>query len=175
MRRAYSVAAVGVLAALFCAAAFITIPFPFMPLTLQCFAVALGAYVFGAKSAVSAVIIYGAAGAVGLPVFAGAQGGAQVLFGPTGGFVWGFLALALCCGVAKGKSKKYAFILGLLGLTFCYASGTAQYAAVTGLSFGASFFAVGALYILKDAVLVLLAQALSVSIISALNKAKKCR
>ncbi len=175
MRGAHSAAAVGVLAALFGAAAFITIPFPFMPLTLQCFAVALGAYVFGAKSAVSAVAVYGAAGAVGLPVFAGAQGGAQVLLGPTGGFIWGFLALALCCGIAKEKSKVYSLLLGLLGLALCYLAGVAQYACVTGVSFGASFFAVGALYILKDAVLVLLAQPLSVSIILALSKAEKRR
>ncbi len=175
MSKAYTVAAVGALAALFCAAAFITIPFPFMPLTLQCFAIALGSYIFGAKSSVAAVIIYGAAGAVGLPVFAGAQGGAQVLFGPTGGFVWGFLALALCCGIAKGKGKTCSVLLGLLGLTLCYTAGVAQYAAVTGISFGASFFAVGALYLIKDILLVLLAQPLSVSVITALNKAEKRR
>lgn len=175
MNRTNTAVAVGVLAALFGVAAFITIPFPFMPLSLQCFAVALGALVFGAKTAVAAVAVYIATGAVGLPVFAGAQGGAQVLFGPTGGFIWGFVLLALCCGAAKGKNRAKSVLFVLLGLAVCYAAGVTQYAFVAGVSFGASFFAVGALYILKDTVLCLLALPLSKAVTNALNKAKNCR
>lgn len=172
MSRARTVAATGVLAALYCAAAFITIPFPFMPLTIQCFAVALGAFVFGAKAAVAAVAVYIGVGAVGLPVFAGVQSGVQVLVGPTGGFVWGFIGLALCCGIGKQKDRAHAIALGLFGLAICYTAGVAQYAFVTGVGFGTSFFAVGALYILKDLVLLLLSYPLSLSIIKGLNRAK---
>ncbi len=175
MSRARTVAAVGVLSALFGASALITIPLPAMPVTLQCFAVALGAFVFGSKAATAAVAVYAAIGAAGLPVFAGMQGGVQVLVGPTGGFIWGFFLLAVLCGIGKDKGKALAVILGLLGLCACYTLGLAQYALITGTGLGAAFISVGSFFLVKDIILTLLAYPLSIAVINSLNKAERRR
>lgn len=169
MRKAESIAATGVLAALYCVTAFIVIPFPAMPLTLQCFAIALGAYTFGCRATLSAVAVYVAIGAAGLPIFAGMQGGVQVLTGPTGGFVWGFFLLSLCCGAdCKGRFGA----LGLLGLCLCYTVGIIQHAFITGISLWSSFLTAGAPFFLKDTVLIMLARPLSKKIKNELKKSK---
>ena len=68
------------------------IPTPFgVPLTLQTFAVALCGYVLGIKWGLASIITYILLGVFGVPVFSGFKGGAQVLFGATGGFIFGFL------------------------------------------------------------------------------------
>ncbi len=173
MSKTRTVAAVGVLGAVYCVAALISLPLPGMPVTLQCFAVALGAYVFGAKASLWATAVYVALGSAGVPVFAGVRGGVQVLFGATGGFVWGFFFLALACGVAKGRGKVTAVLLGLLGLALCYVLGILQYSVVTGTKLLPSFMGVGAPFLLKDIALVALACFLSAPVIKALNNTQK--
>ena len=74
-----------ILAALFTAVIAVlsqtAIPTPFdVPLTLQTFAVALCGYTLGIKWGVASVAAYILLGAVGVPVFSGFKGGAQVLF-----------------------------------------------------------------------------------------------
>ena len=68
------------------------IPTPFdVPLTLQTFAVALCGYALGVKWGLASIATYILLGVCGVPVFSGFKSGAQVLFGATGGFIFGFL------------------------------------------------------------------------------------
>lgn len=113
--------------------AFITIPF-YVPFTLQTFALFTIIGLFGTKRACLSVFLYLLLGAVGLPVFSGFQGGPGVLFGVTGGYLFGFLLTSLISGSLinffslKGKitPAKYAFSM-LLGLLVCYVFGTVWY------------------------------------------------
>ncbi|WP_071130129.1 biotin transporter BioY [Enterococcus timonensis] len=73
----------------------LTIPLASIPITGQTFAVGMTATILPKKTAFYAVGIYLLMGLVGLPVFAGGKSGVGVLFGPTGGFLLGFLAAAL--------------------------------------------------------------------------------
>ena len=65
-----------------------------IPLTLGSLAISLSAAILGSKKGVAAVLVYLFIGAIGVPVFAGFAGGAQVLFHHTGGFLWGYIPCA---------------------------------------------------------------------------------
>lgn len=142
------------------------IPTPFnVPLTLQTFAVALCGYALGVKWGLASIVTYILLGVCGVPVFSGFKGGVQVLFGATGGFIFGFLFLAALCGTAGIIKNKYLKILpGFLGLAVCHLLGTAQYAVIYKMSFVPSFLLVSSPYLLKDAVSVAAAFLLSLYI-----------
>jgi biotin transport system substrate-specific component len=69
-----------------------------VPITLQTFAVLLAGAVLGSYRGFLAVLLYLVLGAIGLPVFSGGAAGLAVLFGPTGGYLVGFLFAAAFCG-----------------------------------------------------------------------------
>ena len=68
-------------------------------------------------------------GAVGLPVFSGFRGGVSVLIGPTGGYVFSYILMALITGYVSEKSDKIIIRLAacIVSLIVCYIIGTAQY------------------------------------------------
>ena len=84
----------------------------------------------GMKRGLLSVVVYILLGAIGVPVFAGFKGGIGALFGTTGGYIVGFLFLALIAGLILDKfgKKVYVMIIALaLGLLVCYAFGTAWF------------------------------------------------
>lgn len=128
----------------------LSIPLPSgIPITLQTFAVALTGFFLKSKYAVFSVVGYILLGAVGIPVFSGFRGGLSVLFGYTGGFLFGFIPLAFCCGARKK--------LPTVGLIICHIIGILQYSIVANVSVTAAFITVSAPFIIKDAVSVFLA------------------
>ena len=70
-----------------------------VPITLQTFAVLLSGAVLGARRGFLAVLLYVAAGAVGLPIFSGGASGLAVLAGPSAGYLVGFPFAAGLCGL----------------------------------------------------------------------------
>lgn len=84
--------------------------------------------------AVCSMGVYIALGCIGVPVFAGFQGGPAVLFGKTGGYVIGYLFIALCAALAvKHVGKLWAVALSMaVGLLVCYAFGTLWFMVLTG-------------------------------------------
>lgn len=59
------------------------------------------------------MICYAALGAAGLPAFAGFSGGAQVLAGPTGGYIFGFIITAFMTGLILEKTT-FNLLIALL-------------------------------------------------------------
>lgn len=110
----------------------ISIPFT-VPFTMQTFAVFCSLLFLGGKYGLISIAIYILAGAVGVPVFAGFQGGIGHLMGPTGGYVLGFILTALIYLLAeklkmqKNVSKGIAL---LAGLAVCYLFGTLWFSSV---------------------------------------------
>lgn len=82
-----------VLAALFAAltavGAYIRIPFPVVPFTLQIFFVLLSGAILGSRRGCASQLLYLAMGLMGLPIFSGG-GGVQYVLHPTFGFLLGF-------------------------------------------------------------------------------------
>ncbi len=106
----------------------ISIPFIGVPATFQTMVVAAIAAAFGWRLGVATVALYLMQGIMGLPVFA-YGGGAAYLFGPTGGFLLGFLPAALVIGklANMGFSKNFfsLFLAMLIGTTIIFAFGFA--------------------------------------------------
>lgn len=85
----------------------IAIPMPSgVPMTLQTFAVALAGAVLGWKLGALSALVYLLLGAAGVPVFSGMSGGLGVLLGKTGGFIFGFIFMALLCGLGAAQKNK---------------------------------------------------------------------
>lgn len=69
----------------------IVIPLPLIPMTGQTFAIGLAGTILGSRHGLSATVLYVLMGCIGIPVFAQMTGGLGILFGPTGGFIIGFI------------------------------------------------------------------------------------
>jgi biotin transport system substrate-specific component len=69
-----------------------------VPMTMQTFGVLLLGMAFGARLGAATVALYLLEGAAGLPVFAQFKAGLPVLFGPTGGYLFGFVIAAWLVG-----------------------------------------------------------------------------
>lgn len=96
VRRAVMLAAFGV--ALLAVSAKINLPLPYVPMTLQTLVVLMIGAVYGWRLGTLTIIAYLAAGALGLPVFAGPVGGLKPLTGATAGFLSGFVVAAFITG-----------------------------------------------------------------------------
>ncbi len=125
-------------AAVFCAliavSSWLAIPLPGVALTLQTLAVALCGYCLGWKSALAAVAAYLILGGFGLPVFSNFSGGPGWLFGPGGGYLFGFLLLAVACGLPL-SNRRWAVVAGMAGVVALHLCGGAWYAYSTHQTF----------------------------------------
>ena len=77
-------------------------------------------------------------------VFSAFTGGAGKLFGPTGGYLIGFIFMALICGffIEKWEKKLYMHFIGMvLGTAVCYVFGTAWLAYTAHMGFAAALAA----------------------------------
>jgi biotin transport system substrate-specific component len=93
-------------AAIICAGAFVSVPLPgLVPIAIQNMFSVLAGLVLGPLWGMLSVALYMAAGAVGAPVFAGAQGGFVVFASPPGGYLWGYLIAAGLAGLIAGSPK----------------------------------------------------------------------
>lgn len=95
-----SIALAASLGVLIAAGAYLIIPLPFspVPVTAQTFFVLLAGLLLGARWGAVAVSTYLIIGIAGFPVFSAGTGGIGILFGPTGGFLIGFLIAAFVVG-----------------------------------------------------------------------------
>lgn len=113
-----------------CAWVSIPAPKPFVPFTLQTFGVFAAVLCLGGRRGLYSVVVYLLLGAIGLPVFSGFRGGVGVLFDTTGGYLLGFIALALVYALITAKlgtSLPVRLAACVAGLAVCYAFGTAWF------------------------------------------------
>ena len=116
-------------ASLIAICSWITVPGP-VPFTLQSFAVFFVLFLLGGRLGTYSVLAYILLGAVGVPVFSGFKGGVGALFGPTGGYILGFLLSALIFWLFSylgGNSAKLGLLSAFVGLIIWYISGTAWF------------------------------------------------
>ena len=107
----------------------VVVPLPVspVPLTLQGLAVILVGGMLGSTAGAGAMAVYLAAGAIGLPVFAGGAGGLARLLGPTGGYLLAFpVAAALVGRVGRRGSPARCLAGAALGMLAIHAGGVAQ-------------------------------------------------
>lgn len=121
-----------------CVSAYIIIPLPLSlsPLALQTMIVNLTGYVLNAKQAFMTMLVYLLVGLAGVPVFTGGSAGPGKLFGPTGGYIIGFLFTAVFLAYFRGEKysfKRYALLGCVIGIPLIYVFGVVQLKLITGM------------------------------------------
>lgn len=112
--------------ALMIAGAYISIPFPFVPLTFQTVFATLAGLLMGWKKGMLSTAAYMILGLAGVPVFT-SGGGFSYVLKPSFGFVVGFVAAAVTGGIFFGGSKKlwHFIVLSLCACAVNYVIGGA--------------------------------------------------
>ena len=142
--RTYTMTSTALMTAVTCILGPLAIPIGPVPVSLTPLAVFLSVYILGTKRGTIAYLLYLLIGAVGVPVFSGFTGGLGKLAGPTGGYLVGFILMALIGGwfIFRFYDKFAVQFLGmLLGLVVCYAFGTVWLSYSAGMPFGAALAA----------------------------------
>jgi biotin transport system substrate-specific component len=138
-----------------------------VPISLGSMAVYFAVTVLGMKRGTVSVVLYILLGLVGLPVFSNFSGGAGKLFGPTGGYIIGYIFLALIFGffVEHWKNNLGLNIAGaVLGTLVLYLFGTVWLAYQLSLGFVAALWAGVIPYIPGDIVKLIIAMAIGMQL-----------
>jgi len=151
--------------ALTAAGAFIVIPLTPVPITAQTFFLNIAAVLLGGSLGALSQFIYVMLGIVGIPVFEGGKAGLGVIFGPTGGYLLGFIIAAFVIGMINQMKKSagiswniFSMFIGMLIIYFC---GSLQLSLVAKMSFHKAL-TIGALpFIPGDIIKILLAAIIS--------------
>ena len=118
-----------------------------VPISLATLAVMVAASLEGPFLSAVSVIIYIFLGIIGIPVFAGYSSGAAIAFGMSGGYIFGYIALAVCTGIAAEKCAAYTdswkrrgvlFAGMVIGTAVLYFIGTVWFMRFTGMDLAAS-------------------------------------
>ncbi len=118
--------------------AFIIIPLQPVPISLQSLFCGLAGVFLGARTGALSQVVYILLGVIGLPVFAGGKAGLGTLFGPTGGYLIGFIAAAFVIGKMVEHRREAGVVwIGaalLVGNLVIYILGSIQLSLVANLS-----------------------------------------
>ena len=168
--------------ALMVAGAFVRIPFPLLPVTLQAFICALASLMIGPRLGTLSMTVYAVLGLVGVPVFA-QGGGLTYIFNKSFGFILGFIAGAYVIGklsqLLKKPTKLNNIKAVLAGLFTIYAVGVTYMFVIIRLYLGNTeigFWYVitsNLPYLIKDIILFVIAAIASESILPKLSKARE--
>lgn len=172
---------VSLFTALMIAGAFVRIPFPLLPVTLQTFFCALAGLILGPKLGALSMTVYTLLGLTGVPIFA-QGGGINYIFNNSFGFILGFIAGAYIIGRMSLKMKKPTFTNSLktvmAGLLVIYAIGIPYMLFIMRIYLGNTqiglyyVLSVNLPYLIKDIVLFTATALSSASILPVLSKVK---
>lgn len=178
---------IGVMTAVVCVIApwSLSIPVSPVPISLGSLAIYFALMVLGMKCGTIVTLLYILIGLVGVPVFSGLSGGAGKLLGPTGGYIVGYIFMALICGFFLdkwrtnlnvkeniGRKNLALSVLGMvLGTIVLYAFGTAWLAISLNMTFPAALAAGVIPYIPGDIVKLIIAMVVGGQVRKALLKA----
>lgn len=167
---------IGLMAAITCIMGPFSIPLPFnlVPISLTNLVIYFTIYILGMKKGTISYCIYLLIGLVGLPVFSAFTGGPGKLLGPTGGYLIGFIFLALISGffIDKWSDNMFLCMTGMvLGTIVCYIFGTIWLAYQANMNFGAALWAGVIPFIPGDVIKMIMALLLAPQIRNRLKKA----
>ena len=169
------IAVMGVMTAVNCILAPFSLPIGPVPISFTNLAIYIALYVLGMKRGTISYLIYLLIGLVGVPVFSGFTGGPQKLFGPTGGYLIGFIPMAVIAGIVIDKCMKkwYFCLLAMIAGTWvCYLFGTAWLAFQANMTFKAALAAGVIPFIIEDLIKMVLALLIGPQIHKQLVKAQ---
>ena len=152
------------MAAVMCIAGPLAVPIGPVPITLTNLVIYIAVGVLGTAQGTISYCLYLLLGMVGLPVFSGYAGGLGKLAGPKGGFLVGFIAMALIGGIVMEVShrKLIPTLIGwFIGTAVDYLLGTLWFMFVTKMNLSASLMMCVVPFIPGDLIKIVLAYCLS--------------
>ena len=171
----YQLCFMALMAAVTCILAPLSIPIGPIPISLTNLVVYFTVYVIGLKAGTCSYCLYVLLGVVGLPVFSGYVGGPAKIAGPTGGYLVGFIFLALISGffVEKFSGNIVMAVIGMvLGTAVTYAFGTIWLCAQMHLTFVQGLYAGVIPYLPGDAAKIVIAIIVGSAVKKAVVKAR---
>ena len=151
---------VAVMTALCCILGPLSIPIGPVPVSLTVVSAYLCAYVLGSKKGSIAFLLYLLVGFIGVPVFSSFTGGPAKLFGPTGGYLIGFIFMIIITGIAVERftaKKAYMHVIAMvLGLAVCYLFGTVWFCIQMNYTFGAALAVCVYPFLIFDAIKIII-------------------
>lgn len=128
----YKMSMIAVMTAVTCVLAPMSIPVGTVPISFTNLAIYLSLYLLGWKFGTISYVMYMLIGMIGVPVFSGFSGGLGKLLGPTGGYIFGFIPMAIIAGIVieKTSNRVLQFAAMVAGTAVCYAFGTAWFCIV---------------------------------------------
>ena len=139
-----TIAMIALMTAVTCILGPLSVPIGPVPISLTNLAIYFTVILLGWKKGTVSYVIYLLIGLVGVPVFSSFSAGPAKLFGPTGGYLIGFIFLAMISGwfIEKFPGKRVMYFVGMvLGTAVCYALGTAWLAYEAEMTFQAALMA----------------------------------
>jgi biotin transport system substrate-specific component len=156
---------IALFAALTAIGAFIKIPIPPVPITMQLAFVVYAGIFLGARKAMMSQLLYLLIGLIGIPIFT-YGGGITYIFQPTFGYLIGFLLCATVIGFGVDRMGKVTFLglfaWSILGLALVYAIGVLYLYGIVNVYFGQVMTMTAALkagllpFILKDLIVLVI-------------------
>lgn len=137
----FQMSIIGVMAAVMSILGPLSIPIGLVPISFTNLAIYFALYVLGVKKGTISYLVYMLIGFSGVPVFSGFTAGPSKLLGPTGGYLIGFIFMALIAGffIDIFFNKWYLCFLGMvIGTAICYCFGTIWLAYQTNMSISAA-------------------------------------
>ncbi len=169
--------------------AYISIPIGAIPLTLQTLIINMAAIILSPFEGFVMTLVYILLGLVGVPVFSGGAGGPAKLFGPTGGYIFAFLAAVPLMSFLKGYFLKligkftknkgaaefiaYTLTAILIGMVVIYLIGTVYMKLTMGKTWGQTLMAAVVPFIPLDLCKCAAASIIGIPVKRALDKIKK--
>ncbi|MCI8489918.1 MAG: biotin transporter BioY [Lachnospiraceae bacterium] len=170
----HQLTAAALMTALMCILGPLSIPIGAVPISFTNLVIYLAVYLLGTRLGTISYLVYLLLGAAGLPVFSGYSGGLAKLAGPTGGYLVGFIFMAIISGVFVKKShyKQIFSILGMvIGTLVAYLFGTIWFVLESGCTIWYALTVCVFPFLIGDAIKILLASNVGLLIRNALNKA----
>ena len=128
-RKTYLMTTAALMTAVTCVLAPMSIPIGPVPISFTNLAIYISLYLLGWKWGTVSYLVYVLIGMAGLPVFSGFTGGLGKLAGATGGYIVGFLPMAVIAGLVidRCQNRGVQFAGMVVGTAVCYAFGTAWF------------------------------------------------
>lgn len=155
--------------AILCVTSFLVVPLPFTPIVISLHTIAVNiiGLILTPMQAGLTVFIYLLMGLVGLPVFSAGTAGPGKLFGPTGGFYFGFLFAVIAISLLRGKKssmKRYAIVSIAVGIPIQHLCAIVGMCIHNGGNVAAAFATVSLPFIIGDIIKCLMSSMVGVSL-----------
>ena len=151
----YSMTKIALCVSLLSVVSYFALPLPTTPvvLSLQTLAVGIIALILSPGQCAWAMVLYLFMGALGLSVFSGGSAGLGKLFGPVGGYYFGFLIGAVAVSLLKGKAinfRRYTAVTLAVGIPIEHLCAVLMMCLHNGFDIRGAFVSVSLPFIVGD-------------------------